>query len=101
MALFRHSFIIEGFAGWFWHPLSGAVGHNEPTPDPEPNPNPNSDPVPTPEPKPEGGESATGSATAKPQLPTTGDLAAMAAAVGSTGLAALAAAFLDRMRRRK
>lgn len=75
----------------------------EPSPDPEPTPkpNPNPDPAPKPEPKPEGGESAAGSATAKPQLPTTGDPAAMAAAVGSTGLAALAAAFLDRMRRRK
>ena len=71
----------------------------EPTPDPEPTPTPNPDPAP--KPKPGGGESAAGSATAKPQLPATGDPAAMAAAVGSTGLAALAAAFLDRMRRRK
>ncbi len=33
---FRHCsgtpFIIEVFSGWFWHPLSGAVGHNKPGP---------------------------------------------------------------------
>lgn len=80
-----------------------------PTPDPEPNPDPapeptpdpNPDPAPKPEPEPEGSESNANAATAKPHLPTTGDPAVIAAAVGSTGLAALAAAFIDRIGRRK
>ena len=39
---------------------------------------------------------------AKPKLPATGDPTALSAyAAGSTGLAALAAAFIDRLRKRR
>lgn len=75
----------------------------DPKPDPEPTPDPAPDPKPAPSPetKPGDGGADGGSTAAKPQLPTTGDPAAAAAVVGSTGLAALVAAFVDRMRRRK
>lgn len=102
----------------------------EPNPDPAPQPEPAPDPLPNPMPqpdsnpgsgsqpgskpesKPETGEAAVpgnskdGSVKpkgndAKPELPSTGDPTALAAAAaGSIGLAALTTAFIDRLRKR-